>query len=47
MLREDFSVLEMGDVLNFWQGGNDAMTQEVVLLDSAHQIGLYAGLIES
>ena len=47
MLRGDFSKLEMGDVLNFRQSVNGAMAQEVVLLDSAHQIGLSAGLVES
>ena len=47
MLRWGFRKLEMGVVLNFRQSVNGPMAQEVVLLDSAHQIGRFAAQIES
>ena len=47
MVRRNFWKLEMADVLNFRQSVNGCMAEEVVFLDSAHEIGLSAGLIES
>jgi hypothetical protein len=47
MLRVYFLKLESGDVFVFRQSVNMSMDKKIVLLDSAHQIGLFTAQIES
>ena len=47
MLRVYLKKLEMGDVFDCRQSVTRSMAKEMVLLDSAHQIGLFTAQIES
>ena len=47
MLRVYFLKLESGDVFDCRQSVNRSMDKQMVLLDSAHQIGLFTAQIES
>ena len=47
MLRVYFLKLEMGDVFDCRQSVNSSMDKQMVLLDSAHQIGLFTAQIGS
>ena len=47
MLRVCLKKLEMGDVFDCRQSVNRSMAKQMVLLDYAHQIGLFTAQIES
>jgi hypothetical protein len=47
MLRVCLKKLEMGDVFDCRQSVNRSMAKQMVLLDSAHQIGLFTAQFES
>ena len=47
MLRVYLKKLEMGDVFDCRQSVNRSMAKQMVVLYSAHQIGLFTAQIES